>query len=403
MTRVADVVEMRFGFAFKSAEFSDDPDDIRLLRGDNIAQGRLRWNGAKRFPVSRVDEVADHKLALNDVVIAMDRPWIRAGLKYSVVREGDLPSLLVQRVARLRTKSESLDQGFLGALIGSDAFTNYVIGVQTGSAVPHISGGQIGDFEFILPSIGEQRAIAATLEVLEEKIESNRRAINVLGKIFSAEFSRTLESEGPISTQPLDAIATITKGRSYKSADLQDSPVALVTLKSIDRNGGYKHDGLKPYVGPYKPEQVVSPGGIVVAQTDLTQGAEVVGRGVRVPASGDHDTLVASLDLSVLRPKNGVPNEYLLGLLSSEAFRQHCRRHVTGTTVLHLAKDAMPTWLAPVVSPDKQEIFAATARALLSRMDAYTAENARLTSARDALLPELLSGRIRVPTEGVEA
>lgn len=271
------------------------------------------------------------------------------------------------------------------------------------SAVPGLNRAQAESLEISLPTLPEQRAIAAMLGALDDKIESNRRSGNLLTQLFSAEFSRTLASAGPLSTRPLDTIATITKGRSYKSTELQDSPVALVTLKSIDRNGGYKHDGLKPYIGAYKPEQIVSPGEIVVAQTDLTQGAEVVGRGVRVPASGEHDTLVASLDLSVLRPKDGTPNEYLLGLLSSEAFRQHCRRHVTGTTVLHLAKDAMPTWLAPVVSPEKQEGFAATARALLDRLDAYTTENVRLTSARDALLRELLSGRVRAPTEGAKA
>lgn len=228
-----------------------------------------------------------------------------------------------------------------------------------GSTFKEISGSTLAEIEISLPSFLEQRTISATLGALDDKIESNQRAINFLGELFNAEFSRTLESTETISTRPLDAIATITKGRSYKSAELQDSPVALVTLKSIDRNGGYKHDGLKPYIGPYKPEQIVSPGEIVVAQTDLTQGAEVVGRGVRVPASGNHDILVASLDLAILRPKDGMPNEYLLGLLSSEAFRQHCRSRVTGTTVLHLAKDAMPTWWAPVVSPEKQEGFAA--------------------------------------------
>ena len=267
--------------------------------------------------------------------------------------------------------------------------------------MPRASWSVVKDFEVLDFTLGEQRAIASTLGAIDDKIESNRRAINVLEQLFSAEFSRTLQSAEPISAQPLAAIATITRGRSYKSAELQDSPVALVTLKSIDRNGGYKDNGLKPYIGPYKPEQVVSPGEIVVAQTDLTQGAEVVGRGVRVPASEEYDTLVASLDLSVLRPRDDMPNEYLLGLLSSEAFRQHCRRHVTGTTVLHLAKDAMPTWLAPVVLPENQARFAIIARALLSRIDSYAAENVRLTSTRDALLPALLSGGIRVTAEGV--
>ena len=41
-------IDLLVGFAFKSAEFSDQMDDIRLLRGDNVGQGRLRWNGARK-------------------------------------------------------------------------------------------------------------------------------------------------------------------------------------------------------------------------------------------------------------------------------------------------------------------------------------------------------------------
>ncbi len=400
MTRLSDVVDMTFGFAFRSAEFSEEPADVRLLRGDNIGQGRLRWGGAKRFPRTRVGEFERYQLAVGDAVIAMDRPWIEAGLKYSVVREEDVPSLLVQRVARLRTKSDSLDQGFLGAVIGSAEFTNYVIGVQTGSAVPHISGGQIGDFEFELPDVGEQRAITATLGALDDKIESNRHAADTLVALISALFEQVISSREVVYA-PLGELARAVNGRSYKSSELQESSTALVTLKSVDRNGGYKESGLKPYTGPHKPEQEVRPGEIVVAQTDLTQGAEIVGRGVRVPRSGRYDTLVASLDLAIVRPLAGMPVEYLHGLLSSEAFRQHCRAHVTGTTVLHLAKDAMPTWSAPIVPPDEQERFAESVRPMLARMDALSEESARLVALRDALLPEILSGRVRVPVEGV--
>ncbi|MGO1411588.1 MAG: restriction endonuclease subunit S [Microbacterium sp.] len=271
-----------------------------------------------------------------------------------------------------------------------------IVDRANGAAQQNLSARTIKALEYKFPPVDEQRAIAATLGALDDKIESNRRAISLLDRLFSAQFSRLLESSRSISNLPLSDVATITRGRSYKSAELSESPVALVTLKSIDRNGGYKQDGLKPYVGPYKTEQVVAPGEIVVAQTDLTQGAEVVGRGVRVPISEAHNTLVASLDLAILRPKDTMPVEYLLGLLSSESFRQHCRNHVTGTTVLHLAKDAMPTWMAPVVSAAEQEAFSSVARGLLARVDSFSSENQRLTELRDALLPELLSGRIRV-------
>lgn len=42
-------------------------------------------------------------------------------------------------------------------------------------------------------------------------------------------------------------------------------------------------------------------------------------------------------------------------------------------------------------------------RAIDARIESLESETQRLTALRDALLPELLSGRMRVPAEGVAA
>ena len=117
----------------------------------------------------------------------MDRPWIEAGLKYSLVREPDLPALLVQRVARLRG-CERLDTRFLYYVIGCRDFTQYVISVQTGTAVPHISAQQIKEFTFPLPPLSEQRVIAHILGTLDDKIELNRRMNETLEAMARALF-----------------------------------------------------------------------------------------------------------------------------------------------------------------------------------------------------------------------
>ena len=122
--QLGDVSEIQTGFPFKSNEYSDDPTDPKLLRGDNIAQGRVRWDGVKRWPHSRTAEVAQYWLKEGDVIVAMDRPWIEAGLKYCAIQRDDLPCLLVQRVARLRGR-KGLDNGFLRYLIGSQSFTDH--------------------------------------------------------------------------------------------------------------------------------------------------------------------------------------------------------------------------------------------------------------------------------------
>ncbi len=164
-TELGDEVDLLAGFAFKSAEYTSADHSVRLLRGDNIVQGALRWDDVKRWPLSKTSDFARYQLEEGDVVLAMDRPWVKAGLKHAVITASDLPSLLVQRTARLRC-GPTLDKRFLYYLVGSAAFTRHILGVQTGLGVPHISGQQIAAFAFRRPPLKEQRHIARILDGL---------------------------------------------------------------------------------------------------------------------------------------------------------------------------------------------------------------------------------------------
>lgn len=158
--RLRDVADILVGYAFKSTGFSSDPTDTALVRGDNVGQGVLKRQVFKRWRRDPDDGLDRYELRGGDVVVAMDRPWIPAGLKWARIADGDLPALLVQRVARLRGRGGVLDQRFLGCVISSARFTAYVLRTQTGNTVPHLSGGQIGEYAFALPPIPEQIRIA---------------------------------------------------------------------------------------------------------------------------------------------------------------------------------------------------------------------------------------------------
>ncbi len=163
-TTIGDEVDLLSGFPFKSSGYTEDPDSVRLLRGDNIVQGRLRWDDAKRWPSSDTAAYSRFQLAVGDVVLAMDRPWVKAGLKHSQIGDDDLPCLLVQRTSRLRG-GPALDNRYLKHLLGTQAFSRHLLGVQTGIGVPHISAQQIKDFQFPRPSLPEQRRLVTRLDV----------------------------------------------------------------------------------------------------------------------------------------------------------------------------------------------------------------------------------------------
>jgi type I restriction enzyme S subunit len=193
---LGDVVDLAVGYPFRSAHYVEHDDGVRLLRGDNVAQGQIRWDGVKRWPTSMLTGLDGYALRAGDVVLAMDRPWIEAGLKYGCISGDDLPALLVQRVARLRGTAR-LDTGFLRYVIGSRGFTEHVLAVQTGTAVPHISGAQIKSFRFLLPSIEEQRDIAGLLGALDKKIDLNRRMNETLEAMARAIFKDWFVDFGP--------------------------------------------------------------------------------------------------------------------------------------------------------------------------------------------------------------
>lgn len=185
--QLGDVADLLTGYPFKSQHYSDDQEDPRVLGGDNIIQGALRWDSIRRWPRRMVEGLDGYWLRRHDVVLAMDRPWIEAGLKHAAIGAADLPALLVQRTARLRG-TDQLDSGFLRYVIGSRGFTQHVVGVQTGTAVPHISPSQIKEFRFKLPPVPVQQAIAHILGTLDDKIELNRRMSETLEAMARALF-----------------------------------------------------------------------------------------------------------------------------------------------------------------------------------------------------------------------
>ena len=192
----------------------------------------------------------------------------------------------------------------------------------------------------------------------------------------------------------IDEIANIIKGKSYKSSELEKSKTALVTLKSFNRGGGYRLDGLKEYTGKYKPEQEVFAGELIIAYTDVTQAADVIGKPAMVMSDSNYQHLVISLDVGVVRPFNNVYKHFLYCLAMTDSFQAHTKSFCTGTTVLHLGKDAVPSFEFINPSNELLHVFYKQTSPIFEKINLHIEENKNLEKARDFLLPRLLSGEI---------
>jgi len=200
---------------------------------------------------------------------------------------------------------------------------------------------------------------------------------------------------------PLGSIAEFISGYSYKGKELVDeSEVAMATIKNFERNGGFKLNGFKP-ISPsdkLKCTQHVELYDTLVAHTDLTQNADVIGNAELVLSKSGYDDIVFSMDLVKVLPKvNDVSSFLLAALLHSYQFKQHCLGYVNGTTVLHLSKRALPDYelLLPsdfsVLKP-LDDALTVMYKMLASNIE----ESIRLEKIRDSLLPKLMSGELDV-------
>jgi len=160
-TTIDALTTSKVGNAFKSAEFSAS--GVRLLRGENIEPGALRWVKTRFWPESRVEEFKDLLIEAGDVIVAMDRPLISSGLKVAVAKESDTPCLLVQRVTRLRP-IEPITATFLFTNVNTKRFIDQLIGNQTGTQLPHITEKGIRSFAVALPPLAEQYQIVSEVE-----------------------------------------------------------------------------------------------------------------------------------------------------------------------------------------------------------------------------------------------
>ena len=197
----------------------------------------------------------------------------------------------------------------------------------------------------------------------------------------------------------LSEIADFIGGYSYKGAELQPSSCAMATIKNFDRTGGFKLDGYKEIIpsDKLKDSQKVELFDILVAHTDLTQKAEVIGNAEMVLSKSGYDEIIMSMDLVKVLPKHGISRFVLAALLRTDQFKDHALGYVNGTTVLHMSKKALPafTLYFPEKFSELSEI-SCMLEAIYKKIAQNIEESRSLLKLRDTLLPKLMSGEIDV-------
>ena len=388
--KLSDIADITMGQSPKSEFYNSEGNGLPFLQGNRTF--------GDRYPTFDTWTTSPTKIAeAGDVIMSVRAPV--GDLNITPVK-----MCLGRGVCSIRAKNGCQD--FIYYLMQFSV--KQLLSKESGTVFGSVNRNDINGLEVDIPEkIEKQEKIAKFLSLIDEKIEINKRInqnllqqIQFLCRSWLVDYAPFgYEQPATWSVVPLSSIADFVSGYSYKGAELVESDIAMATIKNFDRKGGFKLDGYKEIQpsAKIKPEQHAQLFDTLVAHTDLTQNAEVIGNAEPILSMSGYKDIVFSMDVVKVLPKEGVSRFLLAALLQDGRFKTHALGYVNGTTVLHLSKKALPEFELPLPS-DLEDLRPLTDaietmyRQIASNID----ESTQLANLRDSLLPQLMSGELDV-------
>lgn len=288
-----------------------------------------------------------------------------------------------------------LDSRFLALQLQSSHFAEYVSRWMSGSVNKFLNWSALANYEFELPSLDEQARLVDLLSTLEDHDQSLRELLRSNRECRKAVLRRFFGVNDDVTEWvPLGEICKFDKGISYKSDEIVAAGEGLpfINLKSVERGGGYRTDGIKYFSGAVSDTQMVGAGDLLICCTDLTKEREIVGCPVLVPEDDSVTAYAVSLDLVVLRPVGlSWLNEFLFIFLQSEEVRQFMKSNSRGTTVMHLDVPHVKSLRVPILTPQAQRDLVNEIRCLDIVSEAIAKAQEEVASLRRSVLNRELS------------
>lgn len=257
---------------------------------------------------------------------------------------------------------------------------------------------EVKAFHVLLPSSAEQRAIAGVLGALDDKIESNRRIVGVIQDLLACEFRKIL-GDNSTSTSLRDSVPRLNKvvrtgpfGSNLHASDYGDHGVPLILVKHVVR-GAVANSGL-PLVQFEKANELEN---YALKRNDIV--VTRVGRVGDAALVREHQVgwLFSGQMLRIrLGQTDPIDPFWLSQWYQTIEFRELISAFSVGSTRESLSTSILGDAPIPHVDTARQKSFRLVAEPLHDRWSNATVESDSLAKIRDSLLPELLSGRIRV-------
>lgn len=422
-TSLGDLIDITHGFAFKGQFIHNESSgDVLLTPGNFSIGGGFKGDKLKFYHGSVPDEFVlregDLLVTMTDLSKQSDTlgfpafvPSCPNGRRY----------LHNQRLGKVSIREPMETNAKYIYYVMCDAkYRHEVLASATGTTVKHTSPSRIKQFRFFCAPPSEQRDISHILGTLDDKIEVNRRMNETLEVIARALFKSWFVDFEPVRAK-LDGrdrglpctlgnlfpahcvdsgVGEIPEGwEAGTTADLSDlnpevwskgSRPAEISYVDLASTKWGQIEAIKRYTAdeaPSRAQRILRPGDTIVGTVRPGNGSYAM---ISEPG------LTGSTGFAVLRPKAVECAEFVY-LAATSADRIEALAHLADGAAYPAVRPEVVA-ATPIVRPDDDVLtkFSSAAGALLGRMAHNVDESRTLGALRDALLPKLISGELRL-------
>ena len=384
--RLAELIDVKHGFPFKSEHYTDAGDFLLLTPGNCHESGGLKLRpGHDIYYEGEVPSA--YLLRKGDLLVVMtDLVNTAPLLGGSLLIPEDGRYLHNQRLGLIEIKcDQSVDKRFLYYLFNTHGYRGQIRGSATGATVRHTAPDRIRRCTVRIPTrVATQRRIASILSAYDDLIENNRRRISLLeesARLLYREWFVNLRFPGHESTPIKDGLPEGWERTTL--GDLADVQKGQNITKETVASGSV------PVVA----------GGLEPAY--LHDTANAAAPVITISASGANSGHVALYQQDIWASDCS----YISGATTPHIFFVYLalKAQQLALTAMQLGAaqpHVYPKDIKRLAIPYPDDItlgrFTGTVAPMFLQVRCLQAQNSKLAAARDLLLPRLMSGEIEV-------
>ena len=385
---------------------------IPFISATEIENGRLDLRRVSLITQQSYDRLANGKVQNEDILFCL------RGTLGKIARVNGLSVGAIASSLTIIRAKPGIDPRFLYYFLSSPAGQSAAKALDNGSAQPNISVRALSAIDAPRPSQTDQEAISAVLGALDDKIDLNRQMSATLERMARALFRSWFVDFDPVHAKArgeapahMDAATAALFPDRFGEDGLpegwREGTLADIAILNPEKWGTRNAPATIEYVDLSNTKW-----GVIEATTYfdwseapsrarmiLKKGDTVVGT-VR-PGNGSYafigeSGLTGSTGFAVLRPRD-MPDGALVYLAVTDPDNIDALAHrADGAAYPAVRPDVVAASPIVVAPTPLRAAFATMAQPLIGRSEAAKRESRTLAALRDALLPKLMSGELRV-------